>query len=139
MKKIIILCALVSLSGCGGITMIDEKQQAMIETKLPAIDPKGGQLCICRASNFAGSGAIVGLKANDENIGELPNSSYFCINLSPDQYSITGDCTMCSRMGSETIIKQGQRKYMELYVGMNGMNLHSTSREIGLSCINGRM
>jgi hypothetical protein len=135
MRKLIILCSLYALAACGGITQIDENQQAITEAKLPAIDPAGGQLCVCRASNYVGGGAILGLKANGEYIGDVPNGSYLCANLSPDEYSITGDCTLCSRVGAETLIKQGQRKYMELYVGMNGMNLHSTSREIGLSCI----
>lgn len=139
MKKIAIFCSLFALVACGGITAIDENQQAITEARLPPIDPAGGQLCVCRTSNLIGSGAIPGLKASGEYIGDVPNSSYLCVNLSPDEYSITGDCTLCSRVGAETIIKQGQRKYMEMYVGANGMNLHSTSREIGLSCIADRM
>ena len=139
MRKLTFLSILLALGACGGITMVDESGQETIESRLPPINDAGGQLCVCRTSNFIGSGAIPGLKANGEYIGDVPNGSSFCVNLSPDEYSITGDCTLCSRFGAETVIRQGQRKYMEMYVGANGMNLHSTSREIGLSCITGVM
>jgi hypothetical protein len=137
MKKMILMILPLALVACGGITMIDKNQQDVIESKLPEIHEDGGQLCICRASNFAGSAAILGIKVNGEYIGDLPNNSYLCANLSPDEYSVTGDCTLCTRVGTETIIKQGQRKYMELSV--NSVSLHSTSRDIGLSCIAGTM
>ena len=137
--KQVALCFLFLLGACGGISAIDENQQITTEAKLPDIDPNSGQLCICRTLNYVGGGGILGLNANDEYIGDMPNGSHLCVNLTPDEYSITGTCTFCPRVGAETTIRKGQRKYMELYVGINGMNLHSTSKEVGLACIAGTM
>ena len=139
MKKIITMLSVLTLTACGGITRITPESQDSIENLLPVIHPDGGQLCVCRTSNYAGSGLVPILEANGEYIGRLPNNSFFCVNLMPDDYAITSDCWNCARVGAETTIRQGERKFMELFLGFNGKNIHRTSREMGLSCIAGRM
>ena len=138
MKKLIILNSILVLSACGGIKMIDANQQTIIEKQLPKIADKGGQLCICRANNFLAAVRSYDMTANKEFIGNLPNDSYFCVNLSPDEYLIAGDSGFgMPRVSAETTIKQGQRKYMEVQI--NTGTLSTTSSEVGLSCIAGTM
>jgi len=136
MKKLIPVFSVLALTACGGISEITPDMQAATEKKLPAIDSKGGQLCIFRVSNAIGMAVICDMYANDEFIGRLSNRSYFCVNLSPDEYTITGKCFGGSRVGAEVNIRQGQRKYMEL---SGGPVLQSQTREVGLSGIHGVM
>ena len=137
MKKFIILGFVCGLTACGGISEITPDVQYQTESQLPAIDTGMGQLCIFRVSNMTGMAVALEMLANDKYIGRLPNSSYFCANLIPDEYIITGTPTWNegnNRASAETIVRAGTRKYMELQVGMN-MGLSTTTRELGLAGI----
>jgi hypothetical protein len=136
MKKLII-CSLLLLTACGGISQITPDIEKQTESKLPAIDSTGGQLCLFRVANFVSMGSSCEIFANEEYIGRLPNSSYFCANLSPDEYTITAKCFGGGRMGAETTIRAGQRKYIELSAA--NISLTSQTREIGLAGIYGTM
>ena len=54
MRFAILLLPLM-LVACGGIRDISPAQQVMTEQQLPPIDPRGGQLCAFRVSNFSGA------------------------------------------------------------------------------------
>jgi len=132
MKKYLPLLPILALAACGGMSQITPDMEIATENRLPDIDPRGGQLCIFRASNFIGGGASCEINANNEYIGRLPNSSFFCINLMPDEYTLTGRCFGGARFGAETIIRQGQRRFMELQVASTGVQLISHTRETAL-------
>ena len=134
MKKFLLLSLVFSLSGCGVVSQTTPETSAFTMQQLPALDSRGGQLCIFRASNFAGAGTAYKIYADDEYIGRLPNNSYFCINLELGEYVISTGGSW-QRAGTETIISQGKRKFMELYVGMNGVSIHSVTPDVGLAGI----
>ena len=138
MKKSIMLSSLIFLTACGGVSQITPMQQSQVEQLLPAIDSAYGQICIFRASNYGGAAVSFEMRANGESIGRLSNSSYFCTNLSPDEYIITGESWTGYRVSAETIIRSGTRKYMELQVGMDNQLILQT-RELGLAGIYGAM
>jgi hypothetical protein len=135
MKKVLLVTIL--LAGCGGISQLSPDGQQLVESQLPAIETGTGQLCIFRASYLAGMGAGCDLYANEQKIGRLPNSSYFCANLTPGEYTINAKCFGGARMGAETIIKSGERKYMELSVASS--TLMGQTRDTGLSGIHAAM
>ena len=139
MKKLIPIIPILLLLSCGGsIRMIDEQQQAIVESQLPPMHPDGGQLCVCTTSGFGLSRAVT-MEANGEHIGRLPGGSFFCVNLRPDDYIITANCPTCPRRTLETSIRQGRRRYMEISIGIEGMILQSVTQEQGLSCMARRM
>jgi len=135
MRFAILLLPLMLVT-CGGIRDISPAQQFATEQQLPPIDPRGGQLCAFRVSNFSGAAITYDLRANDEPIGRLSNNSYFCVNLLPKEYVISGDSSYwgARRVGTETIIRQGERRFIELQVGASPI-LSTQTREIGLAGI----
>ena len=134
MKKILLFLVSITLSACGRVSQITSEDAAMTARKLPNIDPRGGQLCMFRSSNAVGVAMTYEIYADDEYIGRLPNDTYFCINLEPGEYVISTGGSW-QRAGAETIISRGKRKFMELYVGMNGVSIHSVTPEVGLAGI----
>lgn len=134
MKKILLFLLTITLSACGGVSQITSEEAAVTARRLPNIDPRGGQLCMFRSSNFVGAAMTYEIYADDEYIGRLPNDTYFCINLEPGEYVISTGGSW-QRAGAETIISRGKRKFMELYVGMNGVSIHSVTPEVGLAGI----
>ena len=132
MKKLTLLLSVLLLISCGDIRVIEEKQQEIVEAKLPEIEEGKGQLCICR-SILSGVGASFTISVNGEPIVESSRPSFFCVNLRPGEYIITGG----SGIGMETTIRQEQRRFVE-FSGVGGLGFNITSREIGLSCINGK-
>lgn len=141
MKNLMLILPVFMLTACMGIARLDTYQQAQIEAQLPPIDPEGGQLCMFRVSSFIGMAATFNMQANSEDIGRLSNSSYFCANLLPGEYIITGEASYgrvrVAGVGTETTIRQGQRKYIELKTDVTtsaGQLIHQT-REIGLGAI----
>lgn len=136
MKRLLIVGLL--LSGCGGISIVGEEVQSQVESKLPSIPSDQGQLCICRVYNFARFTSVFDMKANGEDIGRLSSGSYFCINLEPDEYIISTKLGF-NRASEEVLIRPGVRKYMDFQFGLDGLDFDSTSREVGLSCINSVM
>lgn len=137
MKKLIMLSGLIVLAACGGISQITPEQEIITENKLPIIEPAKGQLCMFRVANFVSMGSSCDVFANDEKIGRLPNSSYFCVNLLPAEYTIAAKCFGGGRQSASIIITQGQRKYMEMSAA-NG-TMMPQSKSIGLSGINQTM
>lgn len=134
MKKTLLFLLTIALSACGGISQITSEDAAMTARRLPNINPRGGQLCIFRSSNVVGMAMTYEIYADDEYIGRLPNDTYFCINLEPGEYVISTGGSW-QRAGAETIISRGKRKFMELYVGMNGVSINSVTPEVGLAGI----
>ncbi|MDL2296065.1 hypothetical protein LJC18_04655 [Lachnospiraceae bacterium OttesenSCG-928-E19] len=135
MKYICLLLPMV-LVACGGISEISHQEEVMTESRLPLIDPRGGQLCVFRVYNLTGSMVAYSIKADDEYIGRLSNDSYFCVNLTPGEYVINGDTTHfgSQRVAAEVKIKQGMRKFMELQVGYSSV-LSNQTQSIGLAGI----
>lgn len=68
----------------------------------------------------------------------MSNDAYFCINLEPGEDVISTGGSW-QRAGAETIISRGKRKFIELYVGMNGVSIHSVTPEVGLAGIRDSM
>lgn len=134
MKKILSFLLTITLSACGGVSQITSEEAAVTARRLPNIDPRGGQLCMFRASNVVGVAVSYEIYADDEYIGRLSNDAYFCINIEPGEYIISTGGSW-QRAGAETIISRGKRKFMELYVGMNGVSIHSVTPEVGLAGI----
>ena len=134
MTKILLVILSVSLVGCGAVSQLSPEMADVIERRLPFIDPRGGQLCMFRASNFVGAAMSYDIYANNEYIGRLPNSSYFCTNLEPGEYVISTGGTW-QRGGSEIIISKGRRKFMELHVGTGGIRVDSVIPDVGLAGI----
>jgi len=133
MKKASLIIMALALVGCGQVSQITPEIVAFTEPKLPNIDPRGGQLCIFRASNFLGATTAVKLYANTDYIGRLTNGSYFCTNLEPGEYIISTGGSL-SRAGAEINIVQSRRKFMELYVG-SGIRIDAVIPEVGLAGI----
>ncbi len=138
MKKASLILLTLALVGCGTVSQISPEQMTITERYLPAIDPRGGQLCVFRASNYVGMPLSYEIYANNEFIGRLRNSSYFCTNLEPGEYVISTGGTW-HRGGAEIVISQGRRKFMELYVGSAGVRFDSVIPEVGLAGIHDTM
>lgn len=134
MKKCLFIVLTLMLSGCGNISQLTPEIADYVEPRLPYIDPRGGQLCMFRASNYVGTFMSYDIYADDEYIGRLPNGSYFCTNLEPGEYIISTGGTW-QRGGADIFITKGRRKFMELYVGMGGTRVDSVIPEVGLAGI----
>lgn len=138
MKQTLLFLLTIALSACGGISQITSEDAAMTARRLPNINPRGGQLCIFRSSNVVGMAMTYEIYADGEYIGRLSNDTYFCTNLEPGEYVISTGGSW-QRAGAETVISRGKRKFMELYVGMNGVSINSVTPEVGLAGIRDAM
>ena len=60
-----------------------------IEAQLPVIEKGKGQVCFLRLKQFTGSAVSPDIYVDENKIKDLSNNSYFCVNLTPNDYFIT--------------------------------------------------
>jgi hypothetical protein len=121
------------LAACGGISEIDRDTMTRTESRLPPIDPRGGQLCVFRVQHYMLMMVAQDVWADGEFIGHLPNDSWFCVNLTPGDYIITTDGSLGFRAGANVAINARVRKFMEL--NADAKNLIPQTPEVGLAGI----
>jgi len=142
MKKVavaVLFVVVIALQGCASTKLIAPEQQAMIKSKLPAIEQNESQVCFIRDSSMVAAIWKPDVKEGDKIIGTLTNGSYFCHNTSAGEHKYIASTTLDYNREIDMALKNDTRSYVRYSISLGALSgngkLEEIDEPLGLSKI----